>query len=720
MKQRLFLMALVVLVSLAGAVTYTDSPAEGSFSSDSNSDFDYKAGEFDVKVEGILPPTSEQLDITADGIKQDTYVAFNDTSSYDCVDPRYDYYPNIIPDEGESVCYEYNDEDIYNKEHKWRFNPPLPGKYEIRAKGKLEASAGCDETDGTLTTEEGYAYIEIGGRKIEAATDAPDNCDFVTATNTTTFDFTYTASFKSTQLAQANSGYSSDEAYGEVIIDKWYFTYYEPIGNTLVNVGGENFTGRTIGTDDYYNIQGSDFNGWNNTTVSFKVDFSGQYDGMTFDDTRMVSVEGEYLATSPSGVSPEAYRWVRESNTSDVLVSYKNLDSGSEDDYIRRKDNFDRKHTEINSGKYILQIRSSAGNYPVEVGVRDFRLKADKFIQVDQTRTFHPQLSVGDNNVEIFTTNANDLTYRLQWAECKEIAKDVSPEDGASVDTSSPTLAVTNSCNSIDNVTFRNADTETVVKKFTDASNGERLEADTDLSIGDRYNWYIRFCDQGECFETPVYSFTVGVSNPDAGKVEIKESTTTGLDMNVRDEDFNPNGTDEEPFEVYSRGFINKLEDDSNQLEPGMETATYGMETGDTSTVRIWNDSVGAESYADQWAITPYRNWSIDTTGKPYPPWNSYYKNQENERDTMSADTVLKTTKAFGNSLAVVAQKDITRDGEFIAQQGAGVWIDPDMVDSSDSFSDRYVGPDMTWEDLIDFDADLTGPDSGIGYDAGD
>lgn len=172
------------------------------------------------------------------------------------------------------------------------------------------------------------------------------------------------------------------------------------------------------------------------------------------------------------------------------------------------------------------------------------------------------------------------------------------------------------------------------------------------------------------------------------------------------------NGASDDDQNTFT-GVANRLMEDSNQLEPGMDTNSFNMsDAGDSSIVSDWDDTRGGDN-ADEWAITPSIQWVIDSTGTPYPPYDVYYKNEYlnsggDRRTSMMDETVNKTSKAFGNSFAAVDRSSQN-----------GLWIDPDDIrDYEDSHF--LTATDSGWRQAvrnIGADLDLTGPDSGIAYD---
>jgi hypothetical protein len=188
-----------------------------------------------------------------------------------------------------------------------------------------------------------------------------------------------------------------------------------------------------------------------------------------------------------------------------------------------------------------------------------------------------------------------------------------------------------------------------------------------------------------------------------------------------REEDYNPQGdpTGENKLDGFT-GYMNQLQDRSNQLEPGMETDTY-----DPSDQEFHQNSVGGDD-ADAWAITEELTWSIDTTGVPYPPYSTYYRDQSDQRGNTDASSVDKRAKAFANSFAAVATSPFPGQENAQVGVGDGVWIDPDaIIDNTDKvkltpdgsgWRSAFSSSDVTGTN-VGFKIDLTGPDSGLGID---
>lgn len=190
----------------------------------------------------------------------------------------------------------------------------------------------------------------------------------------------------------------------------------------------------------------------------------------------------------------------------------------------------------------------------------------------------------------------------------------------------------------------------------------------------------------------------------------------------LSDEDFNPLGQSNEMRNLENfTGVVNRMAEMSNQLEPGMDTTSY-----DTSEYSRWNDTRGGD-YADEWAISLHRNWSIASTGKPYPPYSAWYLYEEDIRTSISEDSISKMAKAFGNSYSAVANESFTGDSGNPVREGEGVWIDPDdMKAAGEQF--KLTPEGKGWRAALSREdpftkvntglkIDLTGKDAGLAMD---
>ncbi|MFB6291990.1 MAG: hypothetical protein ABEI58_01190, partial [Candidatus Nanohaloarchaea archaeon] len=195
----------------------------------------------------------------------------------------------------------------------------------------------------------------------------------------------------------------------------------------------------------------------------------------------------------------------------------------------------------------------------------------------------------------------------------------------------------------------------------------------------------------------------------------------------ARDEDYHPQTTDVDAYTPHFNGYINNISDDSNQLEPGMNTSVYDSYSFDSSKssedgdITKWQDSRGGQKWADQFSVTKNLTTSISNRGKPYPAGSTYYRQFVSKRDNPDASTTLKTDKVFANSFADVASQSIVRDGSEVADAGDGVWIDPDYIKQGwDTGEYRYTQIFSSWQQKMAWNIDLTGPDSGLGLNTGD
>lgn len=228
---------------------------------------------------------------------------------------------------------------------------------------------------------------------------------------------------------------------------------------------------------------------------------------------------------------------------------------------------------------------------------------------------------------------------------------------------------------------------------------------------------------------------------PELGGCDDQASTFNGknpvfysfLVQDMRDEDYHPQGTDTSPgtFNSIYDGYINKIEDYSDQLEPGMGTTAYGMSSSgadpdsisgqtnvDSSSDAKWHDSMGGVDRADQYAITESLEWAISNRGIPYEPGDTYYHEDYTgfTRSKPGDPSVSKTVKVFGNSFAAVADQSLAGESGTSIEAGDGIWIDPDdMKELTENGQIRG-----NWRGLLTYSIDITGPDSGLGLNTGD
>ena len=169
----------------------------------------------------------------------------------------------------------------------------------------------------------------------------------------------------------------------------------------------------------------------------------------------------------------------------------------------------------------------------------------------------------------------------------------------------------------------------------------------------------------------------------------------------------NPNMQEGAPQDNYDdfygfTGFHNKIDDSSDQFEPGAATQrNWNLSDVYGEDYKVY-DSRDSTSGPDKWALTRFMNYSVDNRGNGYPPATEdrsgcFYRPEIDERTGVDDQGVDKKYKIFGNSLAVA--KDFDNDG-----LDEGVWEDPDDVGV------QYAN----------FSCDITGPDKGYGFDTGD
>lgn len=252
------------------------------------------------------------------------------------------------------------------------------------------------------------------------------------------------------------------------------------------------------------------------------------------------------------------------------------------------------------------------------------------------------------------------------------------------------------------------------------------------ITNGDQNNpndiaWYWR---ENPNPQHPTYNPTggrEGVAIEDDCDPALEGCDTTGTSMNnqglffgnftdfSRDEDYHPQTENSAPpygMDPLLTGHLKKIKEDSDQLEPGM-TPQNSLDFSDPDN--YWVDSRGGEDYADQYGYVDQRSDAISNrgnsknpnTGQDYVPGSTYARTSSAIRGSVRSNSVPKTQKVFGNSIVV----ESTSSGPF--NEGEGYWLDPDNLESSngDFKSD--------WWDIVRFNIDITGPDSGLGWDDG-
>ncbi len=155
-------------------------------------------------------------------------------------------------------------------------------------------------------------------------------------------------------------------------------------------------------------------------------------------------------------------------------------------------------------------------------------------------------------------------------------------------------------------------------------------------------------------------------------------------------------------------GYHNRMQDSSDQLEPGAATQRdWNLTDVFGEDYRVY-DSRDSTPGPDNWGLSKFMNASIGNRGDPYLPGNErrtgcYYQqnfvhSSDGRKQALMQPGVDKRDKVFGNSFANA--RDWDSDGV-----EEGVWDDPD---------DSEVPPEY-----MNFTCDITGFDKGIGVDNG-
>lgn len=150
-------------------------------------------------------------------------------------------------------------------------------------------------------------------------------------------------------------------------------------------------------------------------------------------------------------------------------------------------------------------------------------------------------------------------------------------------------------------------------------------------------------------------------------------------------------------------GYHNRMQDSSNQFEPGAETErNWNLTDVLGANYRVY-ESRDSMPGPDNWALTKYINYSIGNRGQAKAPAlddrsGCYYRQGVQPRSVLMEEGHTKKQKFFGNSIAVARDWENPDDGVV-----EGVWDDPD---------DPQVP-----QDYLNFSCDITGYDFGIGYD---
>jgi hypothetical protein len=145
-------------------------------------------------------------------------------------------------------------------------------------------------------------------------------------------------------------------------------------------------------------------------------------------------------------------------------------------------------------------------------------------------------------------------------------------------------------------------------------------------------------------------------------------------------------------------GLHNKLQDSSNQFEPGAETIDSLEDSYDDTP---WtNDRLDTTPGPDNWSLSDTLTDSVSNRGESLKQGMCHYRDSQDRRENLMDETVNKTQKYFGNSYANVTD----RDGDGTEE---GVWADPDNLSSSkttfscDLTRDRGIGYDKQNEDTF-------------------
>jgi hypothetical protein len=196
------------------------------------------------------------------------------------------------------------------------------------------------------------------------------------------------------------------------------------------------------------------------------------------------------------------------------------------------------------------------------------------------------------------------------------------------------------------------------------------------------------------------------------------------IEESKRDEDYNPQGEDNEGDESVSSSFYNgyvvKTNDFSDQLQADGSVGGGMVATEPSpSSASRWENSSATNQSADRYAIASSLDVSVSNRGRVFSPGSVYYHKdfsgtRRTSRDQNSGDI---RDRAFANSFAAVSAKSLNSDsGNDQIPQDRGVWIDPDYL--KDGYgSDFKVPTSSSWEQELSFKMDLTGPDSGLGFD---
>jgi len=190
------------------------------------------------------------------------------------------------------------------------------------------------------------------------------------------------------------------------------------------------------------------------------------------------------------------------------------------------------------------------------------------------------------------------------------------------------------------------------------------------------------------------------------------------LEAGKRDDDFNPLGNDSEGDDIVSDSFFSgvvvKTFDLSDQLQKGMTSSTP-----DPSDYSQWNWSNATAGTIDRYALAQNRTVAVSTRGRVFPSGGVYpNKGRKLQRTKRNSNSTNITLRAFANSYAAVSNQRLTSQtgDNRTVPEGFGVWIDPDYLRRGFETGNVTKGS-SSWEEELSFRMDLTGPDSGLGFD---
>lgn len=307
------------------------------------------------------------------------------------------------------------------------------------------------------------------------------------------------------------------------------------------------------------------------------------------------------------------------------------------------------------------------------------------------------------------------VTSDPQFSGDRYVSDGTEKGNGATISTGSPTFGIdVNHPDGVEVTTeFISADSgNAFATDYVGGGSGEATATWSGLQSGKTYDWYVRACDNyGNCETSSTWSFTVNYDDQ----------------IGLRDDDYHPQGANTSVSDPFYTGYVDRIMDNSSQLEPGMKSSYFDMTASYSDPDKFhrdfgfisgaseakWFDSQGTTDRSDRWSISDDVSESIGNTGQSYESGGTYYHPGYSGRIRTGPDdnTIAKPAKVFANSFAAVATEELENVNPNI-RKGFGVWIDPDNIREFDEY---YRG---NWEDKILFEIDLTGPDAGIGFDS--